>query len=91
VFNFVTDDAVAVDGYPMQDVVMEWRGDSLTEAVRGADFIEIPQFTLVQYRTITTVETLATGQSLSVSDTDNAPTTGLHSLAVGPYKRSPDS
>ena len=55
-----------IDGYPMQDVVMEWKGDSMTEAVHGVDYIEIPQFTLVQYRTISTVETLATGQSPSV-------------------------
>ena len=53
-----------VDGYPMQDVVMHWKGDSMTESVHGVEFVEIPQFTLVQYRTISTVETLATGPSL---------------------------
>jgi len=51
----------------MQDVVMQWKGDLMTEAVHGVEFIEIPQFTLVQYRTISTVETLATGQSLNLS------------------------
>ena len=56
-----------IDGYPMEDVVMQWKGDSLTEAVHGVEFIEIPQFTLVQYRTISTVETLATGLSIFVS------------------------
>jgi len=69
-FDIVDDDLMMmlmllfVDGYPMQDVVMQWRGDSLTEAVHGVEFIEIPQFTLVQYRTISTVETLATGPYL---------------------------
>jgi len=60
-----------VDGYPMQDVVMQWRGDSLTEAVHGVEFIEIPQFTLVDYRAISTVESLATGPSLSLLDNNN--------------------
>jgi len=60
-----------IDGYPMQDVVMQWKGDSMDEAVHGVDVIEIPQFTLVQYRTISTVETLATGRSISVSVNDN--------------------
>jgi len=55
------------DGYPMEDVVMEWKGDSLIEAVHGVELIEIPQFSLVQYRTISTVESLATGLSLCLS------------------------
>ena len=58
---------LAADGYPMQDVVMQWKGESMTEAVHGVEFIEIPQFTLVQHRAISTVETLATGRCLSVS------------------------
>jgi len=58
---------VSVDGYPMQDVVMQWKGDSMLEAVHGVELIEIPQFTLVQYRTISTVEILATGPSLFLS------------------------
>jgi len=51
----------------MQDVVMQWKGESMIEAVHGVELIEIPQFTLVQYRTISTVETLATGLSLYLS------------------------
>ena len=47
---------------------MQWRGDSLTEAVHGVEFIEIPQFSLVEYRAISTVESLATGPSLSLPD-----------------------
>jgi len=60
-----------VDGYPMEDVVMRWRGDSLTESVHGVELIEIPQFSLVEYRAISTVENLATGRSLSFLDNDN--------------------
>jgi len=60
-----------LDGYPIQDVMMHWRGDSLTEAVHGVEFIEIPQFSLVEYRAISTIEKLATGQSLPVLDNDN--------------------
>jgi len=52
---------MSTDGYPMQDVVMQWKG---SEAVHGVEFMEIPQFTLVQHRTISTVETLATGLSV---------------------------
>ena len=50
------------DGYPMQDVVMQWKGGSSLEAVHGVENVEIPQFTLVKHRIISTVETLATGR-----------------------------
>ncbi len=52
-----------VDGYPMQDVIMKWRGQRPSEAVHGVDEAEIPQFTIMEYRTISTVEKLATGKS----------------------------
>ena len=51
-----------VDGYPMQDVIMKWRGQRPSEAVHGVDEAEIPQFTIMEYRTISTVESLATGK-----------------------------
>ncbi|ELU01183.1 hypothetical protein CAPTEDRAFT_144043 [Capitella teleta] len=55
-------------GYPMQDVVMKWKGGG-EDAVDGVAKVEIPQFTIVDYRCISTVEKLATGsyQRLSLS------------------------
>jgi hypothetical protein len=48
------------DGYPMQDVIMKWKGEG-ESAVDGVDKVEIPQFTIVDYKCISTVESLATG------------------------------
>ena len=45
----------------MQDVIMKWKGDSTEYSVHGVEHIEIPQFTVVEYKTISTVESLATG------------------------------
>lgn len=45
----------------MQDVIMKWKGNKPEEAVHGVTDVEIPQFTIVEYRTISTVENLATG------------------------------
>jgi len=46
----------------MEDVIMKWMNDSSLEAVHGVNDVEIPQFTLVEHRTISTVEDLATGK-----------------------------
>jgi len=71
--NESSDDVgLLIDGYPMQDVVMQWKGESMNEAVHGVEFIEIPQFTLVQHRTISTVESLTTGRSPYISVSDDA-------------------
>ncbi|CAD5116133.1 DgyrCDS5057 [Dimorphilus gyrociliatus] len=53
-------------GYPMQDVVMVWHNKG---SIEGVDKVEIPQFTVVKHRTISTVEELNTGtyQRLSLS------------------------
>lgn len=48
-------------GYPMQDVVMVWHNKGNIE---GVDKVEIPQFTVVKHRTISTVEELNTGKYL---------------------------
>ena len=45
----------------MQDVVMNWKGGG-KQAVYGVANVEIPQFTIVDYRCISTVEELATGE-----------------------------
>jgi hypothetical protein len=50
------------DGYPMQDVVMKWRGTLKDDAVHGVMEVAIPQFTIVDYKTVTTKEVLDTGQ-----------------------------
>ena len=49
------------DGYPMQDVIMKWKGGTPSQAVHGVENVEIPQFTIMEHRIISTVETLATG------------------------------
>ena len=49
------------DGYPMQDVIMKWKGGMPSQAVHGVENVEIPQFTIMEHRIISTVETLATG------------------------------
>ena len=48
----------------MQDVIMKWKGpmNNPKHAVHGVERVEIPQFTIVEYRTISTVEQLATGK-----------------------------
>jgi len=46
----------------MQDVIMEWKGNETLEAVHGVDKAEIPQFTVMDYRTLSTIEVLATGK-----------------------------
>ena len=48
-----------VDGYPMQDVIMRWKGER--NSITGVDNADIPQFSIVQYHTSSTVERLATG------------------------------
>ena len=45
----------------MQDVIMKWKGATSNQAVHGVENVEIPQFTIMEYRTISTVENLATG------------------------------
>ena len=46
----------------MQDVIMKWKGNKPEDAVHGVNDAEIPQFTIMEYRTISTVEKLATGR-----------------------------
>ena len=50
-----------VDGYPMQDVIMRWKGSTPEKSVSGVEEADIPQFTIMNYKTISTVESLATG------------------------------
>ena len=58
---------VFTDGYPMQDVIMKWKGKHEDEAVHGVRDMEIPQFTIVEYKTVSTVESLATGSTILYS------------------------
>ena len=54
-------------GYTMSEVSMHWiDGD---HAIRGIDRVDLPQFTLMDYKTVSTVERLQTGdyQRLSLS------------------------
>ncbi|CAK9301740.1 unnamed protein product [Gordionus sp. m RMFG-2023] len=53
-------------GYTTSDVIMYWKEKN---AVKGLDEMELPQFNLLEYRIVTTLETLPTGvyQRLSLS------------------------
>ena len=48
------------DGYSTLDVAIFWKGDK--SAVHGVENVEIPQFTIVDYKTTTLTEELATGE-----------------------------
>lgn len=48
------------DGYPMQDVVMRWKGNDSKAAVHGVNELDIPQFTIADYAVGTTVESSLT-------------------------------
>ena len=48
----------------MQDVIMKWKGKTANESVHGVNLVEIPQFTIKKYKTVSNVETLATGKCM---------------------------
>lgn len=48
-----------VDGYPMEDVEMRWRVGR--KSIVGLDNINLPQFTLVSFNTLSTIQELASG------------------------------
>jgi len=62
-YNYYTIALYTLDGYPMQDIVMKWKGNSLHRAIHGVDDVEIPQFTIEDYRIGATVETSMMGMS----------------------------
>lgn len=47
------------DGYTMHDVAMYWRYGEYS--VEGIDKVELPQFTMEDYKTLDKVEELLTG------------------------------
>ena len=51
------------DGYPMEDVIMRWLGGggNKRESVHGVDNVEIPQFSIADYKISSTIEELQTG------------------------------
>lgn len=50
----------ALDGYPMEDVEMRWRVER--NSIVGLSNINLPQFTLVEYNTLSTIQVLASGK-----------------------------
>ena len=50
------------DGYPTQDVIMRWKGNSLDDHVHGVNESEIPQFSIIDHRAVSTIEYLQTGE-----------------------------
>ncbi|XP_067949021.1 gamma-aminobutyric acid receptor subunit beta-like [Watersipora subatra] len=54
-------------GYPMEDVEMRWRVGR--NSIVGADDVDLPQFSLIGYNTLSTIQVLASGkyQRLSLS------------------------
>ena len=56
-------EALILDGYPMEDVIMRWLGGggNKRESVHGVDNVEIPQFSIADYKISSTIEELQTG------------------------------
>ena len=54
---------IFTDGYTTMDMIMYWTNG--IESVTGVEQIELPQFTIVEYKTVTTLQNLSTGQSHS--------------------------
>ena len=48
-----------LDGYPMEDVEMRWRVGK--NSIVGINNIDLPQFSLVHYDTLSTIQVLASG------------------------------
>ena len=48
------------DGYAMSDVYLYWRSGS----VHNVENVELPQFSIVEYRAITKIESLLTGTGI---------------------------
>lgn len=48
------------DGYAKHDLDLHWKSE--TNAVHGIEKIELPQFSIVEYRTIEKVESLLSGR-----------------------------
>lgn len=49
------------DGYPMEDVEMRWRVGR--KSIVGVEGVDLPQFSLVDYNTLATIQVLASGIS----------------------------
>ena len=60
-----------VDGYPMEDVDMQWLGNGTLKekSVHNVANVEIPQFAITDYEISSFIEELTTG----ASHTDNLP------------------
>ena len=58
------------DGYPMEDVIMKWKGD---RPVQGVEKIELPQFTLRAHEANQAIESLSTGKLTGMITSMNEP------------------
>ena len=52
----------------MQDIMMQWKGENRLHAVHGVSDLEIPQFSIEDFKIGTTVETSVTGLLLQYLD-----------------------
>lgn len=61
IINFSTYDSgfLPSDGYDMEDLYLHWRSGH--HSVHGIQDIELPQFSIVEYRTVEKIESLLTG------------------------------
>lgn len=53
---------IFTDGYDMADLYLHWRTG--LHSVHGIQEIELPQFSIVDYRTVEKIESLLTGAPL---------------------------
>lgn len=86
------------DGYTTDDIEFYWRGGD--GAVTGVERIELPQFSIVDYKLISKNVVFSTGRSLSGCRGESAPMSAsltllystiirLHNLGVSAYRRVP--
>jgi len=59
--NALQDVTCCTDGYSVHDVQVRWRGNTTRQSVYGIDDINIPQFTVTNIRTATTVNSTFVG------------------------------
>lgn len=66
--NFSTYDSgfLPSDGYDMADLYLHWRSGH--HSVHGIQDIELPQFSIVEYRTVEKIESLLTGARATISE-----------------------
>lgn len=56
-----------IDGYTTDDIEFYWQGGSNAGSVTGVENIELPQFSIIDYQTLSTKAVFATGKGHSIT------------------------